>query len=70
MAEGKISMEEFKERVVEAMISTYAKGYDEEYIREAVEDEEYASILKDGYDYEYGIEHGIRYAADNIGMCI
>lgn len=70
MAEGKISMEEFKERVVELMRTTYATDLEESDIREAVEDEEFASILKDGYNYRFGIEHGIRYAADNISMCI
>ena len=66
MAEEKMSMVEFRERVVALMISTYAQGYDEAEIRAAVEECDMA--IKDGYNLEYGIESGIRYAADNISM--
>ena len=66
MAVEKMSMDEFRERVIALMISTYAQGYDESEIRSAVE--ECGSVINNAYNIEYGIEYGIRYAADIISM--
>lgn len=70
MAEKRISLEEFKQRVVKLLVSTYAPGKSEDFLRQCVEDEYFKPEIEDGYNHRLGIEYGIRYAAENISMCI
>ena len=66
-----MTKDQFKEKVFEKL---HEKGYSDyktdEELREAIE--EYADIIDDGFSRmkEYGEVSGIRYAANNISMCI
>lgn len=63
--------EQFKEKVFRKM---HEKGYadhkTDEEIRQAIQ--EYDDIIDSGMSWgdQYGEDHGVRYAADNISMCI
>lgn len=66
-----MTKDEFKEKVFEKL---HEKGYSDyktdEEIRDAIE--EYDDIIDGGISWarEYGEASGIRYAANNISMCI
>lgn len=70
MAKKQISMEEFKEKVVERLKEEYAPRKDEEFLRQCVNDEYFADIINDGYNRRHGSKFGVEYAAENISMCI
>lgn len=69
MAE-KMSIEEFKERVVQRLKEHYRPKESVEDLREIVNDEYFASAVEDGYNNRFGIEYGIDYVAYTIDMCI
>ena len=70
MDEIKMSIEEFKERVVEQLKDTYAPHKNESFLRKCVDDDYFRPEIEDGYNHRLGVEYGIGYAANNIGMCI
>ena len=70
MSEEKMTPEEFKHRVVQLLVSVYAPAREEEFLRACVKDGYFRSEIEDGYNHRLGIEYGIRYAAENISMCI
>lgn len=70
MSEEKMALEEFKDCVVQLLVSVYAPAREQEFLRACVEDVYFRSEIEDGYDHRLGIEYGIRYAAENISMCI
>ena len=72
--EKKMSIEEFKEEVVNYLATHERKGTDENFLRQCVNDEYYESCIIDGYrqglESELGMVSGIRYCANNIDLCM
>lgn len=67
-----MNLEEFKAKVLEALMTTYATHKSKEYLEECLEDDYFEPELRSGLNQANSghPDWGIRYAAENISMCI
>lgn len=64
--------EDFKTKVLEALMTTYAPHKSKEYLEECLEDDYFEPEMQSGLNQANSghPEWGISYAARNISMCI
>ncbi len=68
----KISLDEFKEQVIEYLLMNYNTGKTEEELREIVNDDYFADDVQSGYDdaHRWGLDQEVYHVAHTINMCI